>query len=373
MIAPSGKTGTKKVKEMFDPTVPYNDLPLLPPKSEVETKAVLKQAIAATRALAELKGAGDLLPNQSILINSIPLQEAKASSEIENIVTTEDKLYKAAASELEADPATKEVLRYRTALKTGYEHLEHRPLSTNTVIEICSILHGRDMDVRKIPGTVIANPVTKDVIYTPPTGEQVIREKLANLEQFIHDGSGLDPLVRMAIAHYQFEAIHPFHDGNGRTGRILNILFLVEKGLLKIPVLYLSRFIIENKNDYYRLLNAVTASGEWEPWILYMLKAVEETAISTCEKVHAVCELLERTRHKVKAELPGLYSRELIDVIFTQPYCKIGFFLNEGLVTTRKTASLHLRKLVEIGVLERFEAGREVIFLNPELLEVLKR
>lgn len=355
----------------FDRTTPYNDLPSLPPGGELETKAVLKRAIGATRALAELKGAGDLIPNQSILINSIPLQEARASSEIENIVTTDDKLFRAAASELEADPATKEVLRYRTALKSGFEHLGSRPLSTNTMIQICGILHGYDMDVRKLSGTVIANPNTREVIYTPPTGEQVIREKLANLESFIHEDSPLDPLVRMAVMHYQFEAIHPFHDGNGRTGRILNILYLVERGLLKIPVLYLSRFIIENKNDYYRLLNGVTSAGDWEPWVLYMLTAVEETAKWTCEKVHAIRQLTQETRSKVKEALPGIYSRELIDAIFMQPYSKTAYLVDAGLAE-RKTASTYLRRLTDIGVLTQLRVGRENVYLHPRLLELLK-
>jgi Fic family protein len=239
----------------FDPSKPYNDLPPLPPPIDLETKAVLKKAIGANRALAELKRAGDLIPNQAILINSIPLQEAKASSEIENIVTTSDALYRAAANETATiDSSTKEVLRYRTALKRGYDLLAERPLSTNLMIEVCSILRDTDIDVRKVPGTAIANQATGDVLYTPPEGESVIREKLYNLEEFMHAEDDLDPLIRLAVMHYQFEAIHPFHDGNGRTGRILNILYLVERGLLKIPVLYLSRYIIHNKSQYYRLL-----------------------------------------------------------------------------------------------------------------------
>ena len=221
----------------FDSSKPYNALPLLPPKAELETRDVLRKAIAANKALAEgLKGAGDLIPNQAILINSIPLQEARYSSEIENIVTTNDALFRAAAVESSAtDPATKEVLRYRAALHHGYEQLTKRPLSTRLMIELCSILLNADMDVRKIPGTVVANPATGKVLYTPPVGEKIIRDKLSNLERFIHASNDMDPLVRMAVAHYQFEAIHPFSDGNGRTGRIVNLLFLVERDLLKIP------------------------------------------------------------------------------------------------------------------------------------------
>lgn len=244
--------------------------------------------------MAELKGAGDLIPNQAILINAIPLQEAKASSEIENIVTTQDKLYRAAALEgADADLPTKEVLRYRSALRHGFEALAARAISTNLLIEVCSVLLGTEITLRKVPGTHLTNPITNDVIYTPPPpqGEGVIRDKLSNLERFIHDHQEIDPLVRLALIHYQFEAIHPFYDGNGRTGRILNILFLVSEKLLTIPVLYLSRYIIENKADYYNLLRGVTEQGAWEPWILYILDAIEVTAQETCQRISAIRNL----------------------------------------------------------------------------------
>ena len=357
----------------FDPSQPYNDLPLLPPLVDLETKAVLKKCIAANRALAELKGAGDLIPNQAILINSIPLQEAKASSEIENIVTTSDALYRAAASETASvDSSTKEVLRYRTALKRGYDLLSERPLSVNLMIEVCRVLRDSDIDVRKVPGTAIANQTTGQVLYTPPQGEAVIREKLSNLEQYIHGVDNLDPLIRLAVMHYQFEAIHPFHDGNGRTGRILNILYLVEKGLLKIPVLYLSRHIILNKSPYYSLLREVTEQQAWEPWVLYMLTAVEETARWTCEKILAIRDLLEETVQFCREKLPGrVYSRELIDLIFTQPYCKIAFLVDAGLAE-RKTAGSYLQELEKIKVLNSVRIGKERIFINPGLVELLR-
>ncbi|MEA5115798.1 MAG: Fic family protein [Geobacteraceae bacterium] len=356
----------------FDPLKPYNDLPLLPPQAELESKKILRKAISANRALAELKGAGDLIPNQSMLINSIPLQEARASSEIENIITTSDKLFQAAAIPSASDPATKEVLHYRTALKNGFDMLLERPISVNLMIEICRTLKNTEVDVRKVPGTTLSNPATGEVFYMPPEGEAVIREKLGNLESYIHQEDGLDPLIRMAVVHYQFEAIHPFHDGNGRTGRILNILFLVEKGLLKIPVLFLSRYIIENKNEYYRLLRNVTAKGAWEPWVLYMLTAIEETAAWTCEKIKAIRDLLEETVIYCKEHLPGtVYSRELIDLIFIQPYCKIAFLVESG-IAERKTASVYLKKLEEIGLLRSFQMGREKVFINPQLIELLK-
>jgi Fic family protein len=357
----------------FDPRKPYNDLPPLPPPIDLETRAVLKKAINANRALAELKGAGDLIPNQAILINSIPLQEAKASSEIENIVTTSDALYRAAANETATiDSSTKEVLRYRTALKRGYDLLAERPLSTNLMIEVCRILRDTDIDVRKVPGTAIANQATGDVLYTPPEGESVIREKLYNLEEFMHAEDDLDPLIRLAVMHYQFEAIHPFHDGNGRTGRILNILYLVERGLLKIPVLYLSRYIIHNKSQYYRLLREVTEQQTWEPWILYMLTAVEETARGTCERIVAIRDLLEETVSSCREKLPGrVYSRELIDLVFVQPYCKIAFLVDAG-IAERKTAGSYLQELEKVGVLNSVRVGKERIYINPRLMELLR-
>lgn len=357
----------------FDPNKPYNNLPLLPPKTELETKSVLRKAIAANKALAELKGAGDLIPNQTILINSIPLQEARYSSEIENIVTTNDALFRAAAVETSsADAATKEVLRYRAALHYGHQQLAKRPISARMMIELCGVLLGTDVDVRKIPGTVVANPVTGKVFYTPPVGEKVIRDKLSNLEKFIHAPNDLDPLVRMAVAHYQFEAIHPFGDGNGRTGRILNLLFLVERGLLKIPVLYLSRYVIQHKNDYYTLLREVTVRERWEPWLLYMLAAVEETAVWTRDRVLAIRSLLEDTVALCRKRLPPrIYSRELIDTIFFQPYCKISFLVKAD-IAERKTAAVYLKKLEEVGVLKSVRVGRERIFLNPKLLNLLR-
>ncbi len=233
----------------FDPLKPFNNLPLLPPKADVETKAVLRKAIAAGRALAELKGLGETIPNQSMLINTLILQEAKASSEIENIITTNDALFKAfTAASQQFDPATKEVLRYREALWEGYNDLKKKPvLTTNLFIKIVRTIKQTDAGIRNLPGTVIGNQRTGQVIFTPPQGEAIIREKLKNLEDFIHADDELDPLVKLALIHYQFEAIHPFFDGNGRTGRIINILYLVREGLLDLPVLYLSKAIIDRR------------------------------------------------------------------------------------------------------------------------------
>ena len=356
----------------FDPKKPYNDLPLLPPKADIESKAILKACIEARAALGGLKIAGDLIPNQGVLINTIPLLEAQASSEIENIVTTTDRLFQY-ANDMDggADLATKEALRYRTALYSGYQHLSEHPLTTATAVEVCRTIKGIDLDIRKTPGTALLNDVTGDIIYTPPEGESLLREKLSNWEKFIHEAEEFDPLIRMAVMHYQFEAIHPFNDGNGRTGRVLNLLYLVEKKLLSIPVLYLSRYIIENKAEYYRLLNAVTANGQWEDWILYMLKAVTETAISTTAKIKSIRSLLNETANKIREEAPHIYTRELADLIFIQPYCRISDVVDANLAK-RQTASVHLKRLCDIGVLQNLKVGREILFLNPAFLELLK-
>lgn len=357
----------------FDPTQPYNDLPLLPPKVELESKQVLKACIGANRALAELKGAGDLIPNQAILINAIPLQEAKASSAIENIVTTKDKLFRAAADpSTVTDSATKEVLRYRTALNHGANGIHAEGLSIKLILGIGRTLRDEKIEVRDEEPIIIGNAVSRTVTYTPPRGRKVITEKLDNLVGFLNDNQdGLDPLVKMAIAHYQFEAIHPFDDGNGRTGRILNILYLVERDLLTIPVLYLSRFIINNKPDYYRLLREVTEQQQWEPWLMYMLTGIEETAAWTTGRIHAIKNLFDETVERCRVELPGrVYSKELIELIFVQPYCKIQVVVDANLAE-RKTASSYLQELESIGVLTSEKVGREVIYRHPALLEVL--
>lgn len=358
----------------FNPQQPYDDLPSLPPRADVETKAVLKQCVAASRALAELKGAGGLIPDQAILINAIPLQEAKLSSEIENIVTTQDDLFRAAVEEsVDADPSTKEVLRYRTALRNGYEALSSQPFSIELVRETCRILRGQTVDFRSPSDHVrISDTRTRSVIYTPPSGGPELVEKLRNLESYLLAADGPDPLIRMAVAHYQFEAIHPFTDGNGRTGRILNILYLVHTGLLQIPVLYISRFIIQNKPDYYRLLREVTECDDWEPWLLYMLRGVEETALWTTGRIQAIRELFDLTMDRCRTEAPKIYSKELIELIFRQPYCKISFIVDAG-IAKRKTASEYLQELERIGVVVGEKHGREMIYKHPALLEVLQK
>jgi Fic family protein len=285
------------------PDQPYNDLPRLPPQADIETKAILKQCITARAALAELNQAAELIPNTGILINTLPLLEARASSEIENIVTTADKLFRHLRAEGTADPPTREALRYRHALLEGFATLDRRPLCTRTAEIVCTQIKGTEMGVRRVPGTALANQATNEVIYTPPETESLIRELLANCERYLHLADplatdSLDPLIRMSVAHYQFEAIHPFTDGNGRTGRVLNSLFLVEQGLLPMPILYLSRYIIAHKADYYRLLLDITRSSDqsaWEPWLVFMLRGVEETATWTTTKIGAIRRLAKET------------------------------------------------------------------------------
>lgn len=352
--------------------IPYNQLPPLPPATDLESKPVLKQCITARAALAELRQAGELIPNQSMLINILPLLEAKDSSEIENIVTTTDKLFQFAqsGSEALADSATKEALRYRHSLYKGYQSLSHRPLCTTTAVDICRTIKGVDLDIRVVSGTALTNSVTGAVIYTPPVGEVLLRDLLTNWEQFLHNEVELDPLIRMAVAHYQFEAIHPFIDGNGRTGRVLNILFLIQSDLLTLPILYLSRYIIAHKADYYRLLLAVTRQQDWEAWVLFMLKAVEETARWTTAKIAAIRALHEHTLTFIKAKEPAIYSRELVDVIFEQPYCRIMNLVDKGLAK-RQTASVHLKKLADAGVLREMTLGKEKLFIHPRLMQLL--
>lgn len=350
---------------------PYNGLPPLPPAAELETRAVLKQCISARAALAELKQAAQLIPNQTVLINTLPLLEAQSSSEIENIVTTTDRLFKHQASDEHADPATKEALRYSQALLEGFRSLAKHPLTTRTAEEVCTKIKGVEMRVRRLPGTALARETGKrKVVYTPPEGEELLRNMLANWERFLHEETELDPLVRMAVGHYQFEAIHPFTDGNGRTGRVLNSLFLIHEKLVTLPILYLSRYIIENRADYYRLLLKVTCDSDWESWLLYLIQGVEETADWTRTKIEAIRRLFEHTSDHVRDRRPKIYSYELLSLIFELPYCRIQNVVDAG-IAKRQAASRYLKELVEIGVLEDHVVGREKLFIHPKYLRLL--
>lgn len=356
----------------WHPEIPYDHIPTLPPAVDLESKTILKQCITARAALAELKQAAELIPNQGMLINTLPLLEARASSEIENIVTTTDRLFQFRQNQEQADSATKEALRYSGALLEGFRTLSDHPLNTRTAEEVCSQIKGTTMTVRRVPGTALANDKTGKIIYTPPVGEDQLRSLLANWERFLHETVDLDPLIRMAVAHYQFEAIHPFTDGNGRTGRVLNSLFLIQENLLTLPILYLSRYIIAHKTDYYRLLLQVTQEEAWEEWVLFILRGVAETAQWTTAKITAIRALQEQTVAHVRRTLPKIYSRELVDMIFELPYCRISNLL-EREIAARQTASVYLKELVKAGILEERAVGREKLFIHPRLMQLLTR
>ncbi|HCE47065.1 MAG TPA: addiction module protein [Lentisphaeria bacterium] len=360
----------------FNPEKPYNELPLLPPKAEVETRTILKQVIKSRAALAELNGKALIIPNQDILINNITLQEAKDSSEIENVFTTSDNLFRAFSANMKnTDPATKEVLSYREALWAAHTELqESKKFTTALFIKIAQQLKESDTAIRNEPGTKVQSRKSGETVYTPPEGEAVIRGKLKNLETFLNDDSfsDFDPLVKMAVAHYQFEAIHPFFDGNGRTGRIINVLFLASKGLLDLPVLYLSSYIIRKKAAYYFLLRGVTEKNDWESWVLYMLQGVEETALQTIDRIVEIRQLMDVTCEKVKQELPIIYSKELVETLFEKPYTKIESLVSKD-IAVRQTASKYLKDLEEIGVLKSQKCGKETVYLNTELVKLLSK
>ena len=356
----------------FDPEKPHNGLPELPPPAAlIESKEILKKCINARVALAELKQAAELIPNAAVLVNALPLLEAQASSEIENIVTTTDKLFEfVEIAEDKADAATKEALRYRTALFEGSKMVQRRMLTIDMAIQICSTIKDLELDIREDSGTTLANRKTGEVIYTPPVGQKLLQKQLQNWADFMHSSEDIDPLIRMAVQHYQFEAIHPFTDGNGRTGRIINILFLVEQGLLDSPILYLSRHIIQHKSDYYRLLLNVTHNQAWGDWIMFMLNGVEETCTWTTEKIKAIRELMRHTSQHVQQKLPKIYSWELVEALFKQPYCRINNLVSTG-IAKRQTASVYLKQLCDIGVLKEFKSGRETLFVHPKYIELL--
>lgn len=367
----------------FDPTQPHN-LPTLPPQVRavegLETRRVLKSCVEARAALAALNEAVSKLPNPDVLLSSLVLLEAKASSEVENIVTTTDRLFQFAdLSPERADAATKETLRYRSALYHGIELLRERPLCTALAEAVCSRTKGVDMAVRQVPGTVLMNEQTGQTIYTPPEGETHLRNQLANWERFCHAGpddaammGDIDPLVRMAVLHYQFEAIHPFTDGNGRTGRILNLLFLMERGLMAQPVLFLSRYILAHRRRYYDGLLAVTREGDWEGWLLFMLDAVRETATWTHRKINALQAQMQLAAAHIKAHAPALYSHELVQTIFHKPYARIGDVVAAQGVR-RQAASRYLKELCAIGVLREIESGRDKLFVHPQLMALLSQ
>lgn len=353
------------------PDRPFQDLPPLPPAGDVESPTVLKAAISASRALARLDGAYERLPDPTMLINIIPLMEAQASSEIENIVTTNDELFKAASGALPAPtPQVKEALRYREALRAGFDSLRERPLTVRTAIEVCSRIQGREAVIRDLPGTFIGSPATKRRIYTPPEGKGLLLDHLSAWESFLHADNGLDPLVVMALAHYQFEAIHPFFDGNGRTGRVLNTLFLIESELLRLPILYLSGYIVRHKDTYYERLNAVTCEDAWQPWILFMLAGIESTAKWTLRIVETTDRMRAALETRIREQNSKLPAVELSRLLYAQPYLRIENVVETGLAK-RQTAARWLTDLAGSGLIVKEKIGRTVIFVNTELLDML--
>ncbi len=353
----------------------YNILPFLPPtKDKVETVRILRQLVKSSVALAELKGITHTLPNPNILLNAVILKEARASSEIENVITTQDKLYQAlSAKGIQIDTATKEVLRYREAMLYGVRFIKKNSfLTTNAIIEIQKILEENNAGIRKLPGTSLRNASTGKVIYTPPDNFDAINKLLRNYEQYINEGDDVAPLIKMAIQHYQFESIHPFYDGNGRTGRIINILYIIMSGLLESPVLFLSGYIINSKPDYYKLLQDVRTKQNWEAWVLYILKGIESTANDTIAQVNRINNLFNQTKDIVQKKIPKIYRKELIEILFEQPYCKSEYLENRFSIS-RITAAKYLKELEKIEVLKSKKVWKETLYINTKLFDLLKK
>ena len=354
-------------------------IPHLPLSYDLETKAVLKQLNQANRRLAELKGVALTIPNENILVSTLTLQEAKDSSEVENIVTTQDDLYQGAAesfSNFVANAATKEVLNYREALQHGFHLVKEKGVLTSSVIkEIQKMLEHNSAGFRSVPGTALKRSDGKTV-YTPPQDKQTILELMDNLERFINDDSlsELDPLIKLAIIHHQFESIHPFYDGNGRTGRIICVLYLVLTGCLDLPILYLSRYITHNKGEYYRLIQAIRDknednAAEWEAWILFMLKGIEEPAVETTRLVKGISKLMAEFKALLRPKFGKQYRHELLNNLFFHPYTKVEF-LEKEMMVSRITANRYLNALVKTGLIERIKIGRSYYYINLPLMNL---
>ena len=344
-------------------------------KVEFETKSILKKLNRAHRSLAELKGIAQTIPRQDILINTLVFQEAKDSSEVENIVTTHDELFKSSIGlDNFVSTSTKEVQNYVAALKRGYQLVkENKVLTTNNIIEIQEVLEKNNAGLRKIPGTALKNQQTGEIVYEPPQDHDTIKNLMTNLENFINDEelTDLDPIIKMAIIHFQFESIHPFYDGNGRTGRIINILYLVLNDLLDIPILYLSRYIIQNKAKYYYLLQSVRDNGTWEEWLLYMITAIEETSHTTMELVSTIKTEMQEMKRILRGNY-GFYSQELLNHLFKHPYTKIEFLQNE-LGVSRVTAARYLNTLAQDNVIYKHKLGKMNYYINVRLMDAITK
>lgn len=351
-----------------------SDILPLPPVIDVETRMVLKKTAEAHRHLAELKGIAATIPNQNILIDTLALQEARESSAIENIISTFDDIYQS-NYQLQSfiSPAAKEVHAYSKALKKGYELVtKHQLLTNSIVLEVQKEIVQHNAGFRKLPGTRLVNDSTGEVIYTPPQDSHTIHALMSNLEQYINDEQlhDADPLVKMAIIHHQFESIHPFYDGNGRTGRIINILYLIKNELLSLPILYLSRYIIRHKPDYYRLLQEVRNTGVWEPWILYMLEAVTETSKSTLRVITQMGKAMQQYKQTIRNQAPKIYSQDLLNNLFRYPYTKIDYLMHD-LQVSRNTAIRYLDQLEKLKLIEKRKIGRDNYFINKALVGLL--
>jgi Fic family protein len=341
---------------------------------DIENKVVLKKLANAHRALAELKGVANSIPNQAILINTLSLQEAKDSSEIENIITTQDDLYRSDSEVKQfVTVAAKEVHNYATALREGFEAVQKSGLLTKSqILRIHATIEGNNAGFRKLPGTTLKNDATGQVIYTPPQNYEEITSLMDNLEKFINDDTicDWDSLTKMAIIHHQFESIHPFYDGNGRTGRIINVLYLVKQDLLKIPVLYLSRYINQTKATYYQLLQRTREIKDWSSWLLYILEGIEQTSLETIDLIEAIKSMMQSQKHLMREELPKIYSQDLLNNLFRHPYTKIDFVIKE-LNVSRITATKYLDELVRIGLLKKHRIGRDNYYVNFNLYDLL--
>ena len=346
----------------------------LPLKKDIETKEILRATIRAHKTLAELKGIANSLPNQKIVINTLVLQEAKDSSEIENIITTYDEIYRSDISDSFINSDIKEVQNYKDALYLGFEIIKTKKfLTINHIKEIQSTLEKNDAGFRKQSGTVLKNPTTGEIKLIPPQNPKDIEELMTNLVDYINDSSleDFDSLVKMAIIHYQFESIHPFYDGNGRTGRIINILYLVLENLLDVPILYLSRYIIKNKADYYRLLNDVSFNDGLNNWILFILKGIEEISKETIKTIKNIENLMNETKNIIVEQKPKIYSKDLLEALFYHPYTK-RVFIEEQLNISRPTATNYLNELEKLGILSSKKIGKEVFYVHNKLFELFK-
>lgn len=348
-------------------------LEMLPYKNvDLKTKKILEQLTTSSRALAELKGYANTIPNMHILINAVTINEAKDSSAIENIVTTHDDIYKVLTESGYKEKNAKEVVDYRNAIWTGFEQIKKDGyINTNTIVKIQGTIEHNNAGIRKLPGTELKNSITGKTIYTPPQNEKEIRDYLKNLEEFINDDSdGIDPLIKVCLIHYQFESIHPFYDGNGRTGRILNILYLVLNKLIDSPILYLSKYINETKQEYYRLFTDVRENNNYEDWILYILKGVEITSKETIDLIEKIQVEMRNYKEEFRTKLPKIYSKELLESLFYEVYTKISY-IEKKCNVTRLTATSYLNQLEGIGLLESEKIGREKIYKNIRLIKLL--